>query len=79
MNANCAFRTVSRHRTSLGWVRYQSCPCGRFRVLLEWETVKVGRPEPCYRPVVLPITSAGRRGRQPMTSTNRRTSARLDP
>jgi hypothetical protein len=30
----CEFRTVSRHVTTAGWVRYQRCRCGRFRVLV---------------------------------------------
>lgn len=38
----CNFRTLSRHETSLGEVRYQACSCGAFRILLEGGAVALG-------------------------------------
>lgn len=35
----CNFRTISQHETSLGWVRYQACSCGRLRVLLDRDPI----------------------------------------
>ncbi|WDZ84202.1 hypothetical protein [Micromonospora cathayae] len=41
-----AWRTVSRHLTSEGQVRYQRCRCGRWRVVLDGPSTaaEVGRP-----------------------------------
>lgn len=33
------WRTVSSHVTSEGWVRYQKCPCGVSRMLLNAERI----------------------------------------
>jgi hypothetical protein len=46
MSLACAFRTISEHITSLGLVRYQACPCGRLRVLLDTQTVAEARRPP---------------------------------
>lgn len=34
---HCRYQTVSAHPTSSGWVRYQACQCGLYRVHLDWE------------------------------------------
>lgn len=54
--ALCAFRTLSKHATSLGWVRYQRCACGRFRVLLAGDVLKDG---PAPSPAPLTVADGG--------------------
>ena len=46
---SCLFLDLSKHSTSLGWVRYQRCVCGRLRVLLAGDVLKDG-PAPPYGP-----------------------------
>ncbi|MDK1348632.1 hypothetical protein QNO09_36280 [Streptomyces sp. 378] len=43
---SCLFLTLSKHSTSLGWVRYQRCACGRPRVLLAGDVLKDGPAPP---------------------------------
>ncbi|MGC9538878.1 hypothetical protein [Streptomyces sp. UG1] len=53
----CLFRTLSKHSTSLGWVRYQRCACGRLRVLLAGDVLKGGPAPPRGPYTEEPVTS----------------------
>jgi hypothetical protein len=54
--AGCVFRTVSAHRTSVGWLRYQRCVCGRLRIVEGSEVIRTAGSGGGPRPV------AGARG-----------------
>ncbi|WP_200309282.1 hypothetical protein [Streptomyces adelaidensis] len=56
----CIFLTVSKHSTSLGWVRYQRCACGRLRVLLAGDVLKDGPGPPRGPSPEEPVTALGR-------------------
>ncbi|WDV56438.1 hypothetical protein PV963_41940 [Streptomyces coeruleorubidus] len=56
----CLFLTLSKHSTSLGWVRYQRCACGRLRVLLAGDVLKDGAAPPRGPSPEEPVTAAGR-------------------
>ncbi len=47
----CVFRTVSAHRTSVGWVRYQRCVCRRLRIVVGSDVVKTAGSDGGARPV----------------------------
>ncbi|MEU0247112.1 hypothetical protein ABZ192_22830 [Streptomyces sp. NPDC006235] len=56
----CLFRTLSKHSTSLGWVRYQRCACGHLRVLLAGDVLKDGPTPPRGPSSDEPVTALAR-------------------
>ncbi|MGW0842708.1 hypothetical protein ACWD26_21585 [Streptomyces sp. NPDC002787] len=56
---SCLFFTLSKHSTSVGWVRYQRCACGHLRVLLAGDVLKDGPAPPRGRSPQEPVTAVG--------------------
>ncbi|HEY4007591.1 MAG TPA: hypothetical protein VGM60_20750 [Pseudonocardia sp.] len=53
----CRYRTVSAHPTSLGWVRYQACLCGQFRVVLGRHDASGAEPAAVLARVAAPVSA----------------------
>ncbi|MGW0823177.1 hypothetical protein [Streptomyces sp. NPDC002845] len=53
----CLFLTLSKHSTSLGWLLYQRCACGRLRVLLAGDVLKDGPAPPRGPSTEEPVTA----------------------